>query len=144
MSRNSTKYKLTEAIHGLLPFNQKSTLPIEKLVFKWFVTGRAGNGLRLTPEGMQAFDNAEFEYFEYPFFSENKTAKDFENFNIHEFTLKIGKLIKCPFYLGSKPKDSKTKAYIKVYDSKVAMMISLYGSNLQDYIIAMENKNERR
>ena len=73
-----------------------------------------------------------------------KTAKDFENFNIHEFTLKIGKLIKCPFYLGSKPKDSKTKAYIKVYDSKVAMMISLYGSNLQDYIIAMETKNERR
>ena len=97
-----------------------------------------GNGLRLTPEGMEMFDAADIDHFEYPFFKEGKSAIDYENFNIHDFTLKVGKLVKCPFYLGATDK----VAYIKVYDSKIAMMISLYGGNLLDYIEAMEKKNE--
>jgi hypothetical protein len=138
MSKRSKKYQLTEAIHDLLPSDKKYKIPIEKVVFKWFVTGRMGDGLRLTPEGMQAFDSTDIEYFDYPFFKEKLNARDYEGFNIHEFTLKLGKLIKCPFYLGVTDK----AAYIKVYDSKIAMMISLYGGNLLDYIEAMEKKNE--
>lgn len=138
MNKRYKKYQLTAAIYDLLPSDKKLHLSIEKLVFKWFVTGRMGDGLRLTPEGMQAFDSTDIEYFEYPFFKEGKNVRNYENFNIHEFTLKVGKLVKCPFYLGATDK----VAYIKVYDSKIAMMISLYGGNLLDYIEAMEKKNE--
>jgi len=145
MNKRARKFKLTEAINDLLPADKKYNLPVEKLVFKWFVTGRVGEGLRLTPEGMRAFDSTQLEYFEYPLIEDAKFGKTFKN--IHEFTLKVGKLIDCPFYLGTNSitnesgKTSK-QAYIKVYDSKVAMMISLYGGNLLDYVEAMEKKNE--
>jgi hypothetical protein len=149
MSKKSVKYLLTETINSLLPSDKKSLIPTEKLIFKWFVTGRMGNGLRLTPEGMEMFDAAGIDHFEYPFFKEGKSAIDYENFNIHEFTLKVGKLITCPFYLGVKhmrPGDliynGDKIAYIKLYNSKLAMMISLYGANLYDYIKAVGEKNE--
>ena len=46
----------------------------------------------------------------------------------------IIKKIKCPYYLGvHKLRDKKGEPFIRVYDHKTAMMITLHG-NLREYL----------
>jgi len=97
---------------------------------RWWVTGRSSNNLRLTDEGKQAFDLAEIEFFDFPLFTEQQ-LKDIRQskktiFEGSQFTLRL-KNIDCPFYVGMKTNQTRS-AYIRVYDSKTAMMINLYGS----------------
>jgi hypothetical protein len=48
--------------------------------------------------------------------------------------LEINKKIKCPYYLGvNKIEGKKKKLYMRLYDSKIAMLIELYG-NLIGYL----------
>jgi len=98
---------------------------LDDLTFKWWATGRTGSGLRLTEEGNKAFTDAEIEFFEFPLFkkgTDNMKANEFKT-----FTLRLGKRLNCPFYIGIK-NTKVASAYIRVYDSKIAMMIELYGS----------------
>ena len=94
---------------------------------RWWVTGRSSDSLRLTDEGRQAFDQAEIEFFDYPLFTEQELKNMSKAFvEGSKFTMKLKK-INCPFYIGKKTQYSKS-LYIRVYDSKVAMMIGLYGT----------------
>lgn len=97
---------------------------LDDLTFKWWATGRTGTGLRLTEEGNKAFTDAEIEFFEFPLFKKGK--QDMKPTEFKSFTLKLGKKLDCPFYIGIKIENRL--AYIRVYDSKIAMMIELYGS----------------
>ena len=46
----------------------------------------------------------------------------------------LGKKMKCPYFLGvNKVEAKKGKPYIRLYDSKIAMMLSLYG-DLDSYL----------
>jgi hypothetical protein len=127
----SKKEKLTEIILDHLPNSSTfKTLSPDKTLMRWWVTGRSSNNLRLTDEGKQAFDLAEIEFYDYPLFTEQE-LKDIKQskktiFEGSQFTVKLKK-IDCPFYVGMKTNQTKS-AYIRVYDSKVAMMITLYGS----------------
>jgi hypothetical protein len=50
-----------------------------------------------------------------------------------------GKKIKCPYFISSDKKSSKIQGpFIRIYDSKIAMMIELYGgiNNYMDSIKA--------
>jgi hypothetical protein len=118
------KEKITEIVFKNLPYdNPFKELSINQLVFLWWTTGRSSLGLRLSEEGKLAFDLAEIEFFDYPV----KLTKDQQkNFNNKKFTLSLGKKIHCPFYIGLNS-DKKKSVYIRIYDSKVAMMIALYG-----------------
>ena len=54
----------------------------------------------------------------------NKWSED-ENKILLEY---CSKKIKCPYYFGVNKNDMKEKeAYIRLYDSKIAMMVQLYG-----------------
>jgi hypothetical protein len=125
-----TKRDLTQVLIDILEIDQsqpKNT--INDLLFKWWATGRSGSGLRLTEDGMTAFSQAEIEYYDFPVFSNGK-YKDIKKEDLKKFTLNLGKKLKCPWYIGLKNQQPKS-AYIRIYDSKIAMMITLYGSFLE-------------
>ena len=46
----------------------------------------------------------------------------------YSFISELSKKIKCPYYLGvNKVEGQKSEPYIRLYDSKIAMMMTLYG-----------------
>lgn len=125
-----TKRDLTQALIDILEIDQsKPKNTINYLLFKWWATGRSGSGLRLSEDGMIAFSHAEIEYYDFPVFS-NEKYKEIKKEDLKKFTLNLGKKLKCPWYIGLKNHQSKS-AYIRIYDSKIAMMITLYGSFLE-------------
>ncbi len=131
---NSKKEILTRIILEQLPsYSEFKKIPKEKTLMRWWITGRSSNNLRLTEEGKQAFDLAEIEFFDFPFYTDQE-YKDLKNAKTNlwsgsKLTIKLKK-IDCPFYIGLKNTHKKS-AYIRIYDSKIAMMITLYGSFLK-------------
>lgn len=104
---------------------------IDRLVFDWFVTGRSGNGLRLTDVGMTAFSKANIAHYDFEFTPPGNTRGTFP---WSKFTLVLDKKVKCPYYVGMKIVDNgKKQPYIRLYDNKIAMMFALYG-DLESYI----------
>jgi len=127
-----TKEEITIAIIKILEIDtSQPKLSVNDLTFKWWATGRTGTGLRLTEDGMEAFTKADLEYFDFPVFVNDK-YKGIKKEDLKKFTLNLGKKLKCPWYIGLKNQQAKS-AYIRIYDSKIAMMITLYGGFL-DYI----------
>jgi len=117
------KTKITKAVLAALPDSSTfKNVNIGHLLFRWWFTGRAGGTLRLTEEGKLAFTEANLEYFDFPLAPLKKVS-----ISSKEYTLTIGKKISCPFYIGLKTESAKS-AYIRIYDSKVAMLIQLYGT----------------
>jgi len=106
-------------------------IPADKLMFEWFVTARAGQGLRLTDAGMMAFNKAELAYYE---FDLNPPKMAAWGSDWGKYTAMLDKKIKCPYYIGVKLTDKgKKQPYIRLYDHKIAMMMTLYG-DFQSYI----------
>lgn len=119
------KEKITKIVFENLPsINPWQDKSIEYCMFQWWATGRSSQSLRLTEEGKSAFELSEIAYYEYPLI---QNEDDLENIKFTGFTIQLGKKIKCPFYIGYKNRLKKS-VYIRLYDSKIAMMISLYGS----------------
>lgn len=111
--------------------------PADKLVFDWFVTGRAGEGLRLTDAGKVAFERAKIAHYDFDF----TLPSDYRKLNAikivngwAKFTLVLDKKVKCPYYIGTKLVDKgKKETYIRFYDHKIAMLVTLYG-DLESYL----------
>ena len=114
--KKSKKQRITEAVlKQLSPTDQ----PIDKIINEWWFT-RSSEGLRLSAIGDLSFRHAQIEFFNLPL----KVTQD----NWHKFIVDYSKKIKCPYYFGVNKNDLKEKeAYIRLYDSKIAMMIQLYG-----------------
>lgn len=105
--------------------------PVDAIVFDWFVTGRAGSGLRLTDSGAKAFELAKIAHYNFDF-TPPKNTKGI--FNWGKFTMTLDKKVKCPYYVGVNLVDNnKKQPYIRIYDHKIAMMFTLYG-DLASYI----------
>ena len=93
---------------------------------KWWMIPRPDGGLRLTDIGDLAFRYAKIEFYNYDF-SINSSS------GWHNFILEMNKKIACPYYIGvNKVNDSK-QPFIRLYDSKIAIMVSLYG-NINEYL----------
>lgn len=110
--------------------------PVDKLVFEWFVTGRAGEGLRLTDAGKVAFERAKIAHYDFDFtLPSNRQLNAIKGVNSWaRFTLVLDKKVKCPYYVGTKLVDKgKKQTYIRFYDHKIAMMMTLYG-DLESYL----------
>lgn len=136
-SPKTAKQKITEVILAEMPEQQAKIyreLPFDDLLFRWWFTGRQ-DGLRLTDEGVVAFELAQIDYYDI-----NLYIKNISHYN---FVLQLHKKIKCPYYLGVNKIDKTKKFYIRLYDSKIAMMVNLYG-NIQDYLNSIRDKNDRR
>jgi|FreactcultureFD7_1027221.scaffolds.fasta_scaffold07970_3 hypothetical protein len=128
-----TKKEITEKIISELPDIEENVwkeLSIDSLLFRWWVTGRIGSGLRLTEEGTKAFEVAKISSYEFPIgqldgpWTSNK-------WNILLKTL--NKKLDTPYYLGVYRKGDNKGMFIKVYDHQIAMLITIYG-NLIEYL----------
>lgn len=118
--RKSLKEIITEAVLAELPDQGK---PLDKIIQEWWMTGTSGDGLRLTAIGDLQFKLAEIEYYQCPI--QNKTVN---RNNYYSFIAELSKKIKCPYFLGvNKLEGQKAEPYIRLYDSKIAMMMTLYG-----------------
>ena len=118
--RKSHKLILTEAVLAELPNNQQVDSTADGLMMRIWMSGRQ-DGLRLTEYGDFIFRMAEIEYYQSDFKLREGTSE-------HAYVMEINKKIKCPFYLGvNKIEGKKKQPYIRLYDSKIAMMIELYG-----------------
>jgi hypothetical protein len=126
--KKSLKVIITEAVLEQIPaYPDRST---EKAIGNWWYT-KNGDGLRLTPIGDTAFRMAEIEFFDLPLKVNQGTW--------YSFMVDAGKKIKCPYFISSDKKSSKIQGpFIRIYDSKIAMMIELYGgiNNYMDSIKA--------
>jgi hypothetical protein len=130
-----SKLEITKAVLNEIPHNltDDHTLPIEKVIFKWWVGGRTGSGLRLSEVGFEAFTKAKIAYYEFPLVSDKTDLAQLVT-NLNSFILTLSKKIKCPFYLDARVRnDKKTIPTIRIYDDKIAMMVTLYGT-LQEYL----------
>ena len=106
--------------------------PHDKIVFEWFVTGRAGTGLRLSDAGKVAFEYAKIAHYDFDFSPPGVKTRDINAW--HKYALILDKKIKCPYYIGVKLLDNgKKQPYIKLYDHRIAMMMTLYG-DFQSYL----------
>ena len=125
--RKSKKEIITEAILAEIPKSNRQyhEAKLSDLIYRWWFSGKYQDGLRLTDEGVAAFALADIEFYDYDFKHPNKSY--------HNFLLELNKKIKCPYYLGSNKVDkTKPGLYIRLYDSKIAMMLNLYG-DLTEY-----------
>jgi len=116
---NLDKKHYNEILYKHLKDKLEPTVEPSKLYKKFWFTGRSTKNLRLSEEGKKAFDMLDLEFFE---FHLNTTT---ERFPYH--IVNIGKKLKTPFYIGFRNRYYKS-AYIRIYDSKIAMLITLYGS----------------
>lgn len=94
---------------------------LEKAVITWWANIRSTGGLRLTHAGMLAFSAADLECWSIPVLYHH-TA---------DHIIKFDHYMDCPFYIASSKLDMSTQKFegpkIKVYDSRVAMLIQLHG-----------------
>ena len=124
--RKPLKQIITEAVLAELPNSHSVDSSADSLMMRIWVSGRQ-DGLRLTEYGDFLFRMAEIEYYQCDFKLREGTSE-------HAYVMEINKKIKCPFYLGvNKIEGKKKQPYMRLYDSKIAMMIELYG-NIVSYL----------
>jgi hypothetical protein len=131
--RKSLKQIITEAVAKELPdeLREERDSPVDGLLFKWWQTGRQ-EGLRLTDYGDLAFRMAEIEFYQYDLVTRPADTH-------HAWVIELNKKIKCPYYIGVNKDGKKSKPFIRLYDSKIAMMVSLYG-NVNEYLDSIKVK----
>jgi len=113
---DQTKESITKAVLAQLPSTEHS---LQQVIQDWWLT-KSSETLRLSPMGDMAFRHAEIEFYELPI--------EIKQDNWHKFILDCSKKIKCPYYIGVNNNDSKKKhMYIRLYDSKIAVVMTLYG-----------------
>jgi len=131
------KLKIVEVVLEELPKQLafSTELTAEEVVLKWFMTGNQ-EGFRLTNAGNQAFVTANVEFFDVDF---NTTPGQ----GWYGTLMEMSKKITCPYYLGvQKERKGKHDPYIRLYDSKVAMMVGLYG-NMKEYLESIRLKTRK-
>lgn len=127
MSNKSLKATITEAVSQQLP---DDNIPIEKLISEWWFT-KSGESLRLSPTGDMKFREAEIEFFDLPL--------NIVHDSWYGFIVDCGKKLKCPFYIGIKKNKGPDGPFIRLYDSKIAMMMTLYG-DIYGYLGSIQSR----
>lgn len=135
-SHNLSKRKITEAVVAELPLATRQEIgDVDDIMTRWWATGRQ-DGLRLTDYGDLNFRMAQIEFYDFQLESDIKNnAKQ----SWHKFMLECNKKIKCPYYFGVNKINNKNIPFIRFYDSKIAMMVELYGS-LLGYLNSVKDK----
>lgn len=130
MTKKSYKELITETVVAQLKSN---IWTYDDAMKKWWMTVRSDRGLRLTDAGDLAFKYAEIEYYDYK-------CKFEKGQSMHAIILELSKKIKCPYYLGvNKLENKKSEPYIRLYDSRIAVMVSLYGS-ITEYLKSLKER----
>lgn len=114
---NRAKYKET-ITKVVLEHVDQTFWTFEKAMKSWWFNPRKDGGLRLSQTGDLEFRYADLEHHTH----ELKTSSVKKSY--YQFVLDLDKKIKCPYYMDI---DFNKKPYIRLYDSRISMMLSLYG-----------------
>ena len=125
--RKKLKYTITRAVMDQLPSNN---IPIDTHISEWWFT-KSGDSLRLTPKGDFNFREANIEFFDLPV----KVKKT----NWYKFLSECNKKIKCPYYFSVNKDVESKEPFIRLYDSKIAMMLALYG-DIESYLESIRTR----
>lgn len=115
------KFELTKRIFSLLNEGTYTKSDIEVALYRWWSNIRPGGGLKLTDQGDLAFNRARIENFDYRLEISSSVL------------LKLDRYMVCPYYI------ILNKSTLRIYDDKIAMMITLHGT-IQNYINSLEVK----
>lgn len=126
---NKEKEKITKLVLAQLQhLDVYKNISHEKIAKSWWLSGINNGNLRLTDIGKKAFEHADITHYEFSY--------DFKQIsNWYQFFVKAAQKFRCPFYIGIK----RDKPFVRVYDNKIAMMITLYG-NIEDYLESIKEK----
>lgn len=137
MTYPKTKQEITQVVLRQLPKNSVwFTLPEDKILFRWWASGRSGSSLRLTDEGALAFESANIAYYDFPVvFDITKVPKSYVQNGGRSFLLALSKKMKCPYWLKASPSNASKIAglEVRVYDHQIAMMISIF-NDMHEYL----------
>lgn len=130
--RHRIKLGLTQA---LLENTPTLALTVEQAMTQWWMNTRQQGGYRLTPQGDEAFQTAEIECYEFVF----RSGKDLvHRVNWLALLLDVDQVMDSPYYFyrvkGEPPR-------VRIYDSKTAMMVELYGG-FEDYISSVKSNRK--
>lgn len=129
MTKQTLREVITKAVVDQIEDN---TWTFDEAMDKWWMNIRREGGLRLSEMGDLSFRYAKIEFFIYDFSIGRDSSWQL-------FILDMNNKIKCPYYIGVNKLEKKAQPYIRLYDSKIAMMINLYG-NLNDYLKSVRIK----
>ncbi len=116
--KKSTKIIITEKILYELSIPSE---PLQRVINDWWYT-KSTEGLRLTMVGDEMFRKAEIQFFDLPL------PKSLNMNNWHSFLINCSRKLKCPYYIGlNKNEDINARLFIRLYDDKIAVLVSLYG-----------------
>lgn len=134
MTYPKTKQEITEVILSEMSHTVWHEMPVDEVVGRWWMTGRTSSTMRLTDEGAAAFSQVSIEYYQFPL----GLSKDKKITKPEQFILELSKKIHCPYYIGVN-KEKKEGPFIRIYDSKTATMMTLYGT-LREYLDSFDNR----
>jgi len=108
----------------VVPILQEKNIDISvnRAMKTWWRNPRKSGGLELTDRGHNSFEFANLEHYNVEYCFDDYSAR----FNIL-FTL--NKKLSCPYYIQNRKKIMN----IKIYDSRIYVLINLYGG-IQDYL----------
>ena len=95
-----TKKEITLAILKEIPDGYLPTTSLDDTIFKMWLTGRGGQGLRLSEDGLQLFELAKLEFYDFALGLDPKTMHKRRIIAPEAFVQEIIKKITCPYYLG--------------------------------------------
>ena len=128
--KKSLKVIITEKI--LSELNSTSE-PLNKTINDWWYT-KSSDGLRLTIIGDEMFRKAEIQFFDLPI------PKTIMLSNWHPFLINCSRKLKCPYYIGlNKNTNVDAKLFIRLYDERTAILVSLYG-NISSYLESIRGR----
>lgn len=110
-----SKTHITQVVLKQLPDTQR--IEFRDAMNLWWYFRRTSSGLRLTEIGDRVFQLAEIEYANCPF----KLSSEDQNWT--KILLEINNKLACPYFIY---KGEGNKPYIRLYDTKIAMMVTLY------------------
>lgn len=127
MTRDSIKRRITKAI--IEQTGNEYSFDIDTAMRTFWLDIRNEGGLRLTDVGDSFFKRADIETFEFPFRLKRITDKE-PIYSYQNLMLDLSLKVPCPYYIG---RHKPNEPFIKIYDSKIAMMINLYG-DIYEYL----------
>jgi hypothetical protein len=122
----SLKRRITQAILDQI---NNDRYDLDSAMKTFWLDIRNEGGLRLSDIGDKVFEQADIEYFEFPFRLQKITDKE-PIYSYQNLMLDLSIKMPCPYYITRK---KPNEPFIRIYDSKIAIMINLYG-DIYEYL----------
>lgn len=129
MSNPSYKELITKTVLGQTDNNAWT---LQDALKRWWINPRRDGGLRLTQVGDLEFRYAQIEYYTHDW-------KPIKTRSYQSFMLELDRKIKCPYYIDVNKSEKSHTPFIRLYDSRISMMLNLYG-DIETYLNSIRKK----